>query len=172
MGKHQRDKGKRGELKHRDVLRKLGFTDAHRGVQYAGGKDSPDVVGIPGVHHEVKYENRRFAVVRMVNETVLTDCETVRLETGHEDVYAFRASSLWSTILRCKYNAGRCATKWVQNKRGLPQTYMEQAKRDAGDKVPLLVLRENGMGLMDEVWIVRVQDMDKFAAAVVAGKEG
>lgn len=32
--------------------------DARRGVQYQGGKDSPDVVGLPGVHIEVKRTER------------------------------------------------------------------------------------------------------------------
>lgn len=53
MGKASRDKGKRGEREVASILNGYGF-DAHRGVQYHGGKDSPDVVGIPGVHIEVK----------------------------------------------------------------------------------------------------------------------
>lgn len=53
MGKTSRDKGKRGEREVASLLRSYGY-DAHRGVQYHGGKDSPDVVGLPGIHIEVK----------------------------------------------------------------------------------------------------------------------
>lgn len=47
-------KGKDGELDLSGELRRLGFIDARRGVQYHGGPDSPDVVGVEGVHLEVK----------------------------------------------------------------------------------------------------------------------
>lgn len=57
MGKTSREKGKRGEREVAAFLRANGY-DAHRGVQYQGGKDSPDVVGLPGVHIEVKRTNR------------------------------------------------------------------------------------------------------------------
>ncbi len=53
---NSREKGKRGERRWRDVLREAGFLKAHRGVQYAGGTDSPDVAcpELPGIHFEVK----------------------------------------------------------------------------------------------------------------------
>lgn len=53
-GKASREKGKRGERMFASLLREHGF-DARRGVQYQGSPDSPDVVGIPGVHAEVKF---------------------------------------------------------------------------------------------------------------------
>jgi Holliday junction resolvase len=53
MGKASRDKGKRGEREVAAILRDAGY-DCRRGVQYHGGADSPDVVGLPGVHIEVK----------------------------------------------------------------------------------------------------------------------
>lgn len=53
MGKPSRDKGKRGEREVASLLRSYGY-DAHRGQQFHGGKESPDVVGLPGVHIEVK----------------------------------------------------------------------------------------------------------------------
>lgn len=46
-------KGRIGEQEVARILRSYGY-DAHRGVQYQGGQDSPDVVGLPGVHIEVK----------------------------------------------------------------------------------------------------------------------
>lgn len=57
MGKTSRDKGKRGEREVASFLREYGY-DARRGVQYRGGKDSPDVVGLPGIHIEVKRTER------------------------------------------------------------------------------------------------------------------
>jgi len=53
---NSREKGKRGERRWRDVLRDAGFLHAHRGVQYAGGADSPDVAcpELPRLHFEVK----------------------------------------------------------------------------------------------------------------------
>lgn len=56
VGKAQRDKGKRGELLLRDVLRRAGWPHAERGQQRHGGPDSPDVRGGPkGVHFECKF---------------------------------------------------------------------------------------------------------------------
>lgn len=58
MGRASRDKGKRGEREAAALLRAHGF-EARRGVQHAGGPDSPDVVhSIPGVHLEVKRTER------------------------------------------------------------------------------------------------------------------
>lgn len=53
---NSREKGKRGERRWRDVLRDAGYLKAHRGVQYSGGADSPDVQcpELPGLHFEVK----------------------------------------------------------------------------------------------------------------------
>ena len=48
-----REKGKRGEREVAAILRRNGY-EGRRGVQYHGGTDSPDVVGLPGIHIEVK----------------------------------------------------------------------------------------------------------------------
>ena len=52
---NSREKGKRGERMLAEELREAGYKDARRGVQYQGGTDSPDVVGIPNVHVECKF---------------------------------------------------------------------------------------------------------------------
>ena len=57
MGKMSREKGKRGERAVAALFREYGF-DAKRGQQYHGGPDSPDVVGVPGLHIEVKRTER------------------------------------------------------------------------------------------------------------------
>lgn len=53
MGKMSREKGKQGERDIANINRAHGF-DSYRGVQYKGSGDSPDVIGLPGIHLEVK----------------------------------------------------------------------------------------------------------------------
>jgi len=50
---NSRSKGKRGELELAEFLRRRGH-DTRRGQQFAGGGDSPDVMGLPGFHVECK----------------------------------------------------------------------------------------------------------------------
>lgn len=52
------EKGKRGERETSAYLRSLGYSEARRGQQYRGGGDSPDIVGVPGLHIENKYTQR------------------------------------------------------------------------------------------------------------------
>ena len=55
MGKYSRNKGARGERLWRDVCREHGY-DAERGCQfYDKGSDIADVIGLPGIHQEVKF---------------------------------------------------------------------------------------------------------------------
>ena len=54
---NSREKGKRGERELAGVLKSYGYPP-RRGVQYSGGPDSPDVVGLPGIHIEVKRVER------------------------------------------------------------------------------------------------------------------
>ncbi len=54
---NSRAKGKRGELELAKVLRGNGF-DSHRGQQFKGSQDSPDVTGIDGIHIECKRVER------------------------------------------------------------------------------------------------------------------
>ena len=53
MPVNSREKGKRGEREFAKLCRQYGY-DARRSQQYAGGVDSADVVGLPGMHVEVK----------------------------------------------------------------------------------------------------------------------
>lgn len=54
---NSKDKGKRGERMCAAKLREYGY-DARRGIQYQGSPESPDVVGVPGLHIEVKFTER------------------------------------------------------------------------------------------------------------------
>lgn len=55
---NSKQKGKRGELEAAAAIRAAWGIDARRGQQFRGGPDSPDVVGIPGLHVEVKRTER------------------------------------------------------------------------------------------------------------------
>ena len=50
---NSRNKGKRGELEVAHLLQKHGY-DARRGQQFSGANGDADVVGLPGIHIEVK----------------------------------------------------------------------------------------------------------------------
>lgn len=53
MGKMSREKGKNGERELAKKLREFGF-EARRGAQYCGANGDADVIGLKGVHIEVK----------------------------------------------------------------------------------------------------------------------
>lgn len=55
---NSRRKGAVGEREIARILREHGYTTARRGQQFKGGADSPDVIGLPGVHIEVKRVER------------------------------------------------------------------------------------------------------------------
>jgi len=50
---NSKDKGCRGERELARILQSYGY-DTHRGQQFKGGADSPDVYGLPGIHIECK----------------------------------------------------------------------------------------------------------------------
>ena len=55
---NQRQKGARAEREFAHLLREYGY-EAERGVQHAGGKDSPDVkTNMSGIHWEIKRTER------------------------------------------------------------------------------------------------------------------
>ncbi len=53
MAKASKDKGKRGELELANELKKRGY-DTRRGQQYCGANGDADVIGLDGIHIEVK----------------------------------------------------------------------------------------------------------------------
>lgn len=57
---NSKQKGKRGEREWRDKLREQGFKGAHRGQQFKGTPDSPDVVcpELPNIHFEIKFSQQ------------------------------------------------------------------------------------------------------------------
>ena len=57
MGKASRDKGKRGELEISHILQEHGYP-ARRSVQFNGWQGEADVIGVDGIHIEVKRVER------------------------------------------------------------------------------------------------------------------
>lgn len=53
MGKKSREKGKRGEREVASILRAYGYP-CRRSQQFCGAAGDADVVGLPGIHIEVK----------------------------------------------------------------------------------------------------------------------
>ena len=111
MGRKSRAKGQRGEREAAAELTRLFGVEAHRGRQYHGGPDSPDVqTTLSNVHVEVK-----------------------RTETL--SVYAA----------------------------------MEQAEKDAGDAVPLVLHRRNGKQWLA---IVQLDDLPRLATTLYLAMAG
>ena len=53
MAINSRNKGKAGELEAAHLLKEYGY-NARRGQQYSGSNGDADVIGLPGMHIEVK----------------------------------------------------------------------------------------------------------------------
>ena len=54
---NSREKGRRGEAEAAALLREYGY-EARRGQQYCGANGDADVVGLPGIHLEIKRVER------------------------------------------------------------------------------------------------------------------
>jgi len=55
---NSKSKGGRGEREFAALCREEGYSNTHRGQQFQGSFDSPDVKGLPGIHVEVKRVER------------------------------------------------------------------------------------------------------------------
>lgn len=65
---NSKQKGNRGERELASLLRLYGY-DARRGLQYQSGQIEADVVGIPGVHIEVKRVERGLNIYSAWNQS-------------------------------------------------------------------------------------------------------
>jgi Holliday junction resolvase len=68
MGMISKRKGRTGEREVAQLLRDHGIP-ARRGVQYQGGPDSPDVIGLEGFHIEVK-RTERFSLYAALEQAM------------------------------------------------------------------------------------------------------
>jgi Holliday junction resolvase len=101
MGKMSRDKGKAGEREVAALLRAYGFA-GQRGVQYQGGKDSADVLGLPGWHIEVKRVeafNLYTAMAQAVEDTAGVNTPVVfHRKNGKEWVAVLKAEDFLKLV--------------------------------------------------------------------------
>lgn len=94
MGKFSRDKGARGERELAAKLKELGISGTYRSRQYCGSASSADLLGIPGVHAEVK---------RCENLSLYKAYEQAKLDSGDSGdiptVYHRRNGKPWLAVL-------------------------------------------------------------------------
>ena len=115
MGKMQRDKGSRFELKLASIFRDYGY-DARRTAQYCGKPgDSSDVVGLPGIHIEAKHQEKMYLYDWM--EQAIRDAEnggkgnmpTVFHKKNNADILVTMRLDDWMQIYR-EWEDGRPVT--------------------------------------------------------------
>jgi Holliday junction resolvase len=102
---NSRAKGKRGELAFASFLREHGFADARRGRQFHGGQDSPDVVGVRGIHFEVKCVqagNPYSWLAQACAESGLSVPVVAHKRNGKEWIAVLRADDLLTLIKRAR----------------------------------------------------------------------
>lgn len=100
---NSRRKGKVGELEWAAVCRENGY-DCRRGQQYAGANGDADVVGLPGVHVEVK------RVERLDLESAMSQSRR-DAKTGEKPIVAHRRN-------RCEWLVTMRAEDWFELYRG------------------------------------------------------
>ena len=93
-GRSSQAKGRRAEIELADILREHGYPDARPGEALNYGTQ-PDVVGVPGVHLEVK-RRERLEVSRWYQQAV-TDAE--RMKDGVPVVVYRQNRKPWMAVL-------------------------------------------------------------------------
>lgn len=108
---HSKRKGKDGELEFAKVLRGWGF-QARRGQQFRGGPGSPDVVGVFGVHFEVK-RCEKLSLYEAMDQAVS------EAGPGEIPILAHRRSRRpWLLIVRaCEFPLLRSVWSWDELRR-------------------------------------------------------
>jgi Holliday junction resolvase len=91
-----RNKGKRGENELANILKAHGY-DARRGQQFSGANGDADVVGLPGVHIEVK----RTESLSLY--TALEQAESDAREGEIPVVFHRRNHKRWVAIMELEY---------------------------------------------------------------------
>jgi Holliday junction resolvase len=102
-------KGGRGEREFAALCRAEGYDDVRRGQQFAGGYDSPDVRGLPGVHVEVK-RVERLNIGEAMRQSI-KDCGDMAIpivahRRNREDWYVTMRAGDWFTLYR-EWEAGQ-----------------------------------------------------------------
>lgn len=110
MGNMSREKGKRGEREWASFCRENGY-DCRRTEQYCGNTgDASDVVGLPGIHQEVKRTERfdLYGAMAQVKRDVKSGeiPIVVHRKNNHKWVVVMDADD-WFALYR-EWEAGRC----------------------------------------------------------------
>lgn len=93
---NSKQKGKRGELEIVRALKNYGY-DAHRTAQYCGNTgDAADVVGLPGIHIEVKRVERLNLSEAMAQ--AIRDAKAGLMPT----VFHRRSNEAWLVTMRAE----------------------------------------------------------------------
>lgn len=104
MGRSQRDKGARGERLWRDECRKAGFPHVERGGQlYQRGSEIADVIGLPGIHQEVKFQERlnlRAAMEQSERDTAAGEVPIVAHKTSRKPWLVTMRAADWFRMYR------------------------------------------------------------------------
>lgn len=102
MGKMSRDKGKRGELELAKKLREYGY-ETRRGQQFCGAKGDADVIGLPGIHIEVKRVeklNLYEAVKQSVRDSVYEELPAVFHRKNNQEWLVTMRLSEWIDLYK------------------------------------------------------------------------
>jgi Holliday junction resolvase len=91
-----RNKGKTGERELANILKEHGY-DARRGQQFSGANGDADVVGLPGIHIEVK----RTETLSLY--TALEQAESDAREGEIPVVFHRRNHKRWVVIMELEY---------------------------------------------------------------------
>jgi len=134
MGRKSREKGASGERELARELSRLFGVEARRGCQYHGG---------PG-----RYERRRVGATAPGREETGTKTTDVLMNPGEPDVVA----DIPDVHIECK-----------RTERLRLYEALEQAIADAGEKVPVVVHRQNRRPW---VAIVRLDDLPRLAVQI------
>lgn len=109
MAINSNKKGKEGEREFSRLCRRYGFEKARRGQQYSG-IEGKDVVGLPGVHVEVKRVERinvSKAMEQAVRDAKENEMPVVAHRKNYEDWKITMLAEDWFEL----YKAWRCYEK-------------------------------------------------------------
>ena len=96
-------KGGRGEREFAALCRDEGYNEVHRGTQYQGGVDSPDVKGLPGIHVEVKRVERlniHAAMAQAIRDSEGQKIPIVAHRRNREGWYITMRAGDWFSLYR------------------------------------------------------------------------
>lgn len=110
MSINSREKGKRGELEIAKLLQAYGY-DTKRSQQFSGANGDADVIGLPGIHIEVKYReklNIDKSLQQSINDTYADELKQgidlipVVMHRSNDDRKKDSTKGVWKVTLTLK----------------------------------------------------------------------